>query len=494
MSANREKIAVISSIMRKRKAEKNILFFAEYYLASYHPKRFKTPEFHKEILRLVRNEKRLAIAAPRGFAKSTLVNIIYTLHCMLYGRNEDILTISQSGSLANEWIRKIKIILETNERIRKDFMIDMLWGENKSKKWTEDHLTLDDGEGRIVNQVRAKGRGYQIRGFRPTKIVCDDLEDDELVRSSEQRKKLKDWFKGALMSTIDTEQQLFVIGTILHPLALLNEITSKKEDFALWETRKFKALIKDKSIWEQKWPTKMLEAKKKEIGTYAFEAEYMNNPIPSESVLFKPDQIQKYEEEPKTTMRVTFLDPAGTDREKGDEHGLVTIGITKNGDIYELESKSGRWGLDRLCEEVLATYERWKVGMIGIEKVAFQGIIKRILIKAAQDKGILGLPVRQITVGAFSSKERREPKDKWSRAFKVTPLFEQGKVFLKSRKLIEQLLLFPTGDADDLLDAFVYATLMIKDYYRKGMVLKIKEQANEGNFDPKDPYLSLIHI
>ena len=490
---NKELLEFALSALRRKRAARDIEFFANYYLSHFLSD--KTPKFHKEIYALLK-EKRLGIAAPRSFAKSTIVQIIYGIQCLLTRKGEDILTISQSGSLAGEWIRKIKIELETNEKIRKDFSLLYKWGENTSKKWTEDHLSIDSYDGRIVNQVRAKGRGCQVRGFRPTIIICDDLEDDELVRSSEQRSKLAQWFKGALMNTIMLDQQLIVIGTLLHPLALLKEIIEKREVFASWNTKKYRALEDGKSIWEEKWPTEKLLRRKMEIGTYAFEAEYQNNPLPADTVLFRPEWIKKFKVTPDDIIfKVLMVDPAISEKDSANETAMGVFALTKELDFYELDSISGRWGIWDLVDNFFALYEKWSPDKVGIEKVAFQAVLKPILQKEAAKRKIISLPIKQVTVGTYSDKERREAKDKWTRAFKITHLFENGKVYLKNQKLIDQLLVFPTGDLDDLVDITVYALLMISDLNKKVAIIGEKKTLSipmaVGQcpvFEPPPPY------
>src|SRR3990167_4516113 len=103
--------------------------------------------------------KRLLFIAPRGFAKSTLCSVFFPLWLALYGKKKDIFVVSATISLAKEMLRKIRAELEGNERILSDF------GEMKSDKWTEDILILNNGA-----IIRAKGREFQIRGFRPDMI------------------------------------------------------------------------------------------------------------------------------------------------------------------------------------------------------------------------------------------------------------------------------------------------------------------------------------
>ena len=80
-------------------------------------------------------------------------------------------------------LRIIRNELEGNDKLIKDF------GDMRSDKWTEEELRLNN---QVI--IRAKGQGFQIRGFRPDVIVCDDLEDESVIYSKEQRDKLEVWF------------------------------------------------------------------------------------------------------------------------------------------------------------------------------------------------------------------------------------------------------------------------------------------------------------
>ena len=85
----------LSAVLRKARRDRgreDTIWFSQYYLS--HILENKTPLFHLEIFKLLKKEKRLGIAAPRGFAKSTIVQLLYGIHCLLYNENEDILTIS----------------------------------------------------------------------------------------------------------------------------------------------------------------------------------------------------------------------------------------------------------------------------------------------------------------------------------------------------------------------------------------------------------------
>lgn len=447
----------------KRKCKDDLTLFADTFLS--HVLKCKTPEFHREIYELLKTETRLALAAPRSFAKSTITDVIYTLHCLLYGTREDILIISNSGALADEWVRKVKLELELNEKIKEVF------GEQQSEKWTQDHIILRNG-----NQLRAKGRGYQIRGFRPTKVILDDLEDDEMVRSKEQRDKLGEWFLGALLNTLEPNQQLIYIGTLLHPLSLLKRIVCGDDPmFNSWTKRLFKAIVRGQnseiqSIWPEKWPLEELLKRQAEIGTHKFEAEFMNNPIADSTVVFHPDTYKYYEtipEDDKIESIVTGFDLIGSTKEfeTKDYIAFITLAKTQSKKIYCVDARAGHWNQDELLEQFFSINKDFKPQVFIGEETSFQQIVAEYLIKEARRQDIY-LPIQGVKLGSYTENDPlRKAKDKVSRALTVQHIFTQGLFYLKrnQRTFYEELSTFPASDYDDQVDAMVHALHVLTD-------------------------------
>lgn len=474
------KSAIIRKARRDR-ARDDILFFAEYYLP--HILENETPLFHKEILRLLNTENRLCIAAPRGFAKSTITQLIYGLHRLLFNKGEDILSISKSASLATDWLRKIKNEFDNNERIKNDFGSFLQWGDKDSKRWTADHIVIQQ-DGNVYSQFRARGRGCQVRGLRPTKIICDDLEGDEEVRSEDQRKFLKEWFLGSLLNTIKTDQQLIVIGTVLHPLALLAEMMEKREPFDKWEIRKYVALDKGKSLWDKRFPVSDLLRRKAEIGVYAFEAEYQNNPISSDTCLWKPEWIRKCDKVPPNvniTKVFAALDPATSTKESSDFSAIVVLGLGDDNNIYELYSIRGHWGIWELVDKIIQTQKDYMPIRFGVEEGALTNIIRPVLIKKTEQDRSLRIPLESISLGRYTGQEKKikQAKDKYSRALAVIHYWEQGAVYLKNQDLIDEISTFPTGQHDDFVDACVYCVKMIMRYSPISVMVKKEERPGE---------------
>ena len=213
---------------------------------------------------------------------------------------------------------KLRKELEVNERLRLDY------GDQTGKIWRNDYIRLGNGA-----EVRAKGAmvggsGAQIRGYRTDLVIVDDVETDESVFSEDQRNKFDEWFWRALVGTLNPESQLIVVGTLLHPLSFLSILVKGKEG---WDTGIYRAMRDGRSVWEDRWSTDSLNMRKGEIGSAAFEQEYMNNPIPDEWRIFKMDCVRYWDELPQGLGYFTTVDPARTVKDGADYTAIVTCGM-----------------------------------------------------------------------------------------------------------------------------------------------------------------------
>jgi hypothetical protein len=94
----------------------DIAFFAREFLP--HLLTSSVPKFHLEMYQLLSREQRLVMAAPRGFAKSTLSTVIYPIWLAACGsRKKDICVVSASEGLAIEMMRRVKRELEGNKKL-----------------------------------------------------------------------------------------------------------------------------------------------------------------------------------------------------------------------------------------------------------------------------------------------------------------------------------------------------------------------------------------
>lgn len=393
-------------------------------------------DFHKELISLC-SFPRIAIAAPRGFAKSTYFSFFYALFMCLEHPGVKIMLISATGDLASSWLNKIKTQIEVNEKIFE------WYGEQVGAKWTSEEIHLKNG-----SVIMAKGAGKQIRGFRPNIIIGDDLETDEMVVSKEQRDKFDHWFWTSLLGTLPSTGQVIVVGTILHPESFLAELIKKPREG--WEKRLYSAEKDDgTALWPDEWPLEKLAQRKAEMGSYEYAQEYMNDPIPDTLRTFQEKWFQYFDQEPQGCVYFTTVDPAISIKDTADYTGIVTCAIDPDGNIYVVEVINKRFLPSEIIDTMFQVYSRWKPQVIGIETVGYQKKLKYDMEEERKSRKLY--PVLRELDSAGRRKQLRIEA--------LQPFFEAKKIFLKEDQevLKTQLLRFPsTRCKDDLIDALAY--------------------------------------
>jgi hypothetical protein len=197
------------------------------------------PDFHREMWRLCTSKHPfVAIAAPRGFAKSTAITHSYVLSCLLFRERRFVLLISGTEAQAILFLNDLKNELKDNSNLQ------MLFGVPKFLKDAETDIIVEMPDGHRF-RVMAKGAEQQLRGAkwaakRPDLIVCDDIEEDECVINKDRREKFRKWFFGALLPLRSDTGIVRVVGTIFHMDSLLERLMP---EFQLAERRKLQELV-----------------------------------------------------------------------------------------------------------------------------------------------------------------------------------------------------------------------------------------------------------
>ena len=439
------------------KRRENIHLFGWFIARPYFP--LETPPFHKEILDLISNKdnRRVGVIAPRGHAKSTTVDMTYPLWAGCFEQEEFIVIISDTYTQAAEFINALKDEFENNPKIK------WLFGNMKGDDWQDGEFVLSNGI-----KYAAKGSGMKIRGIRhrhtrPTLMIFDDIENDENIKSAEQRQKLYHWFTKAAIPALARGGRAVVIGTILHFDSLVNKVMKQQDIFKSWQTRVFYAITTDEDGTEHAlWPEHRSLDKLKSmrdnpndqefVGSIAFAQEYQHKPFSEEDAIVKPDWIKECEpsqapDEYSRQARVLTVDPAASERQTADPTARIVADLGADGNVYVRAIRNQRTSPSITAETIQNLYETYQPQVVGIEQGAL-GLVFRDLLA--------GLPV----IGL------KPDKDKVRRLLAVSRFFEAGKVFLvkdiqNGQALREQLIEFPKGTHDDMVDAIVYAIRML---------------------------------
>ena len=417
----------------------------------------------------------LAIAAPRGEAKSTLVSQLFTLYCLVAQKKRYALIVMDSIDQAYPMLEAIKVELEFNQRLRVDF--PEIAGQGRV--WQAATIVTKANQ-----KVQVAGSGKKLRGlrhgaYRPDLVVLDDIENDEQVRSPEQRDKLHDWLKKTVLPLGAAGDKLDVvyIGTILHYDSVLNRTLSSKA----WKTVKFKALIRqpdDMSLWD-KWedlylnegeavadafysqnkstmdkgavvswaarPILTLMKIRARDGHATFDSEYQNDPLSSDDAMFA-NALTYWTELPGELVYFGALDPslgkAGASR---DPSAILVGGYHREtGKLYVIEAQVKKRLPDLIIEDVIRMQKQYQCQRWFVETVQFQEFLKDELVKRSAQRGI--------PVPATATKPNT---DKMLRIESLQPHMANGLILLHSSQatLISQLRHFPKADHDDGPDA-----------------------------------------
>ena len=441
--------------------------FIEEFLSSFLT--CSVPDFHREIYKLILSG-RLVLAAPRGFAKSTVCTVFYPIWLAVFGKKKDIIIFSASEGFAVDFLRKIKREIEGNPKIIGFF------GDLRSAKWSESHIILSNGV-----SIRAKGAGSQVRGARPDCIICDDIETDDSVESEDQRRKLKNWLFKACLNTLLPEGQFVIVGTVIHPLSVLSDLLVMDNG---WEKRKFQAYTdgiqeEGNEIWTALWTHEKLQVRKREIGSTRFSAEYLNNPLFDESAPIKEESIRYWKTLPEQYSSVIAVDPAYSDDNTADYKVAVLVMCDTSSNRYLAHYIRTRMPLGEFQDAIINLYLQHKPTFTGLG-IPNSGVEKSFyasFLNKCQDRKVYPpiTELKNVFTNASTSVSARNKKSRIIAA--LQPLFEQGKYYIGGDHIEarDELLTIGGSKYDDLVDAMAYAEQIIQPYAASAMEIHQSE-------------------
>lgn len=430
----------------KKLFEKDIESFGEFFFKNH--LKNKTPDFHREIYRMYESElKRIVLGAPRGHAKSTITDLVYLAWEIVHKRQRFVLLISDTYSQATLFLEALKSEFESNDRLRE------FYGDLTSKNWSESEI--------IVNgiMIKAIGAGMKVRGLkyresRPTLVLVDDLENDELVENKERREKLERWFNGAVVPSMDKEGRVVVIGTILHYDSLLCKMLSS-DKYTEYAKKTYRAITDGKALWPEHLSYEELDKIKKDYiekgQGYLFYQEYQNDPVSDENRKFKIEKFKYYDDkdlEGKQVSTSVTYDRAYSLDKTADFTGKIVLSVDRENNWYIRQATRLKVLEKDLITDIFDTKDYFSPQKIGIEQKAYEYTIKPALEDEMKKRNNFFL-IEELKDGGTAKTKRIEG---------LLPRFEAGTIFFKRDQidLIDELITFPRGVHDDLADGLAH--------------------------------------
>ncbi len=392
-------------------------------------------EVHERMAGAARRERSLTLA-PRGFGKSTLLSVTRCIFEIVRNPDVRILLVSATRAQAEAFVREIRGHLERNPIFR------ALFGDLVGPKWTDRELIVNFRR-RIAKEptVFAIGVGGALVSRHFDVIICDDIVDEENARTEFRREKLRTWFYKTLLPCLEPDGRMGIVGTRYHYRDLYGHLI--ETGFAP-EVTIIRAIDADgKSPWPEKFSVKRLEQIRREAGAVIFNAQYQNDTDAMKGAVFKDKWLRFYDVAPQRLRVFQGVDLSIAQHSRSDYFAIVTIGVDEWENIYVLDCYQARLSFRKQTAAIVERFKRFDPIKVAIESNAYQ---------AAQVERVRELGVVR-AVKTYTS------RDKLSRAWKLSALFEDGRVRLgrDMSDLVDQLLTFPQCEHDDLFDALEFA-------------------------------------
>ena len=459
----------------EKRAMKSLLAFREKFI----PAKDDVPPaaFHEEWSDILLNGSgHFAIEAFRESAKTQIVIRANLLHALTYPKEKRsfLVVICATQRTASKKLLEVSREYLSSPEMRR--MMDSV-RENSGLAFEVQYQT-----GQSV-RIEAYGKGAAVRGLswgakRPDLVIIDDPQDEEDARSETVTASDWDWFLSDVYF-LGQSTRIFLIGNNLGERCII-ECVMRGADRLKFTAKKIPILTREgKSAWPEKWPLREIE---RDRNTYALEGKtdiwYRNKmceAISPDSQKFKKEYFRYYEKPPNASELniYTAVDLAISEKPNADYSALVTVGVNSAGHWVVLDVEYGRYDPTTTMDAVFSAVQKWRPLAVGIEAVAYQSALLHFLEKEMPQRGIF-----------FRITPLKAEKKKELRIDTLQPRFAVGTVWFKERavwlpELEAELLAYPHGVRDDVIDALAYVEQMSATPFRS--------RINEGVRDDWNP-------
>jgi phage terminase large subunit-like protein len=451
---------------------------------------------HRELHAFLDAQRHALVELPRDHGKSVqiCIRILWEL-----GRNPNLRVkiICASDATAAERARFLR------DAIARNPFVQLVFPQLRpGRPWTTTRFSLAGHAHAIGPNVTALGIGSVALGTRADLLVCDDVVDVTAIRSRPDRERVKTAFFDNLMNLLEPDGRFWGLFTPWHHEDL-NAVLKRNPAFALFRREIGPNL---EPVWPEKWPTEKLAQRRAEIGALAFARGYRLECVPEEATPIRAEWIRFWDcrlqiedcrlpeqnaacglsgnlqsaiSNLQSPYELTILavDPAVSAKETADRSALVTLSRTLDNQIHVREALARRVAAPELVQLLDDADRRWQPDVILFESNAAFAGLRDLLIRHArfgpkiksvvQTKDKLSrihafsVPVengtfrlqgaagsgdpRRTMQGAAGSGDPRRASDDPRRA--------QGGVHPGQQELWDEMVTFPCGGHDDLVDA-----------------------------------------
>lgn len=299
-----------------------------------------------------------------------------------------------------------------------------------------DRWNTPNGGGIVWTSRGGPLTGHAVDGV----LVVDDLLKDRAEANSRLiRRKAYDWLSGVAFTRVHPGASFVLVATRWHP----DDPTGRLLEHGGYEHVKLPAITTDGNpLWPEKRPLDWLLEQKGRLTHADWLALYQGDPTDQDGALVKREYLQRGEP-PAAFTRVTLgVDLAISTRDHADYTAVTVTGLATDR-VWILHSTRTRAAFHDVIQYIRSIAEQYNPSVVAIESVQYQAAVVQELLRSTN------LPVQAV----------RPDRDKVTRFQPLQARYEQRLVWHAPnlRDYEDELLAFPGGTHDDLVDSAAYA-------------------------------------
>jgi predicted phage terminase large subunit-like protein len=404
-------------------------------------------------LQLVRRREsnRLIVNMPPRHLKSIMVSVAFPAYLLGLDPKLRIFGISYADDLARKHADDFRAVVESD------------WYRRAFPRFKIARAV--DGE------VHTTERGFRkstsvysvLTGLGGTLFILDDVQKPIDAQSELQRGKLRAWFSNTLLSRLDNKEwdAIIVVMQRVHQQDFagcllesggwrhlkLAAIAEEDERIAIGPN-KFHFRKAGEALHPAYESLATLEKMREELGPDTFASQYQQVPVPPGGGMFKKAWLRFYTAAPERAHLHRIIQSWDTAAKTGErnDYSVCTTWLLADSNYYLLDCLRGRFEYPDLRAAAIALAERFKPNAILIEDTSAGTSLAQELIQHGR------FPVRP-----FSPEH-----DKEGRAYVQQGKFARGQILFPQEApfmpdVLNELLMFPHGRTDDIVDSIMQA-------------------------------------
>lgn len=302
--------------------------------------------------------------------------------------------------------------------------------------------------------------------------INDDLENDENAKSEYMREDLKrKWkYQKAILTKIKSRGVGLEIevGT---PYSIngLTWMIRNLPRYSKLEIPCYRNRDKSQGVWfPELYSAEDFEAKREEMGSTIFSAQYLLLPLSEEDALCPESWLRKWSVLPDLRWRSMVIDPGGAVSGQSDATGITICDTDESGTIFVVFADEFFLTPDKLIDCIMNLKRQYDPDDIRIEKVAYSTTIADTWVHRYPD---LNISYVEHKGRAKGSKMDRSVIN--TRIWRLKQWFETKRILIGPNMPVfeQQLLEYPDSRRDDMLDSLAYQLDIRRLPKRKGKII-----------------------